>query len=92
MGAFQPKTWPKGLVNNELEEYTPDNCQWNSETGEITITAKKEGSRVTSGRLDTNGVWSTSQSEDIKKHGYVEVRATIPARPNGKAQYEGLTQ
>jgi len=89
MGAFIPKTWPKGKFNSELQEYTPDACQWNSGTGEITITAKKEGSKITSGRLDTNGVWSTSQSDAIKKRGYVEVRATLPVRPNGKGKYEG---
>ena len=89
MGAFVPRTYPKGYFNHELEEYTPEACQYNS--GQITITAKKQGSKVTSGRLDTNGVWSTSKSEAIKNRGYVEVRATMPTRPNGTAKYEGLS-
>ena len=88
MGAFVPRTYPKGHVNRELQEYTPRACKYNS--GKITITAKKKGRKVTSGRLDTKGVWSTSKSKAIKKHGYVEVRATMPVRPNGRAQYEGL--
>ena len=95
MGAFEPRAYPKGWFNHELQEYTPEACQsyWRpGGTGEITITAKQEGSKVTSGRLDTNGVWSTSQSEAIKKRGYVEVRATMPVEPSmiGKFKYEGL--
>ena len=35
-------------------------------------------------RLNTRGIWTTSQSADIKKRGYIEVRSTFPATSNGK--------
>ena len=28
-------------------------------------------------------VWSTAQSDDIKTHGYIEVRSTLPAKVDG---------
>ena len=30
-------------------------------------------------RLESNGIWSTSKTADIKKRGYIEVRTTFPA-------------
>ena len=53
------------------------------ETNEITITAMKNNGRITSARLESYQVWSTAQSSDIKYHGYVEVRSTLPAKTNG---------
>lgn len=82
LGAFVPRTWPQGLVNNELQEYKPENAHQES-NGAITITAKKEGSRITSARLETYGVWSTALSSDTKKRGYVEVRTTMPVHGYG---------
>jgi len=83
LGAFVPQQWPAGVVNNELQEYVPEAAVQDPTTGEITITAKKEGGRITSARLESYGVWTTAQSADIKNRGYVEVRSTLPAKPNG---------
>ena len=30
-------------------------------------------------RLESKGIWTTSKTPDIKKRGYIEVRATFPA-------------
>jgi len=79
-GAFVPKKWPKGHVNNELQQYEPEAVVQDSNSKEITITAQKQDKKVTSGRLETHGVWSTSTSEDTKMRGYIEVRALIPAK------------
>jgi len=79
LGAFVPQTWPAGVVNHELQEYVPEAAVQDPSTNEITITAKKEGSRITSARLESYQVWSTAQSADIKNRGYVEVRSTLPA-------------
>jgi len=83
LGAFVPQLWPEGVVNNELQEYVPEAASQDPSTGEITITAKKEGNRITSARLESYQVWSTAQSADIKNRGYVEVRSTLPAKTNG---------
>jgi len=83
LGAFVPQQWPAGVVNNELQEYVPEAAYQDPSTGEITITAKREGGRITSARLESYGVWTTAQSADIKNRGYVEVRSTLPAKPNG---------
>ena len=49
------------------------------------ITAQKNpnNGKITSARLESYQVWSTAQSSDIKYHGYLEVRATLPAKSNG---------
>jgi len=83
IGAFVPQLWPAAVVNGELQEYVPEAAVQDPNTNEITITAKKEGGRITSARLESYQVWSTAQSEDIKKRGYLEVRSTLPAKPNG---------
>jgi len=83
LGAFVPQLWPAGVVNNELQEYVPEAAVQDPNTNEITITAKKEGNRITSARLESYQVWSTAQSADIKNRGYVEVRSTLPAKNNG---------
>jgi len=83
LGAFVPQRWPAGKVNNELQEYVPEAAVQDPNTNEITITAKKEGRRITSARLESYKVWSTAQSADIKNRGYIEVRSTLPAKTNG---------
>merc|ERR1712183_505553 len=83
LGAFVPQTWPAGVVNHELQEYVPEAAVQDPSTNEITITAKKEGNRITSARLESYQVWSTAQSADIKNRGYVEVLSTLPAKNNG---------
>ena len=83
LGAFVPQTWPAGRVNRELQAYIPEAATQDGATNEITITAKKEGNRITSARLETYNVWSTAQSPDIKYRGYVEVEATLPVKTNG---------
>jgi len=84
IGAFVAQDWPPGVVNNEQQAYTPSAATQDPDTGEITIKAEKhsDGS-ITSARLESYQVWSTAQSGDIKTRGYVEVRATIPAKVNG---------
>lgn len=83
LGVFVPRHQRAGAVNNELQEYVPENAAQDPNTGEITITAKKEGDRITSAKLESYQVWSTAQSADIKNRGYVEVRSTLPAKTNG---------
>merc|ERR1719450_57178 len=87
LGAFVPQLWPDGVVSNEFQVYVPEAAVQDPDTGEITITAKKENDgyriRITSARLESYKVWSTAQSEDIKYRGYVEVRSTLPAKTNG---------
>ena len=89
ISKLQPRSYPKGTFNGELEEYVPHACQHDGR--EIILTAKQEGGgKITSCRMDTNGVWTTSQSEATKKRGYVEVRATMPVKVNGKGNFDGM--
>merc|ERR1712112_224327 len=44
--------------------------------------------KITSGRMDTKGVWTTAHSEGIKTRGYIEVRALMPAKTDG-GSYKG---
>ena len=83
VGAFVPQKWAAGHVNHELQEYVPEAAVQNKDTNEITITAMKNNGRITSARLESYQVWSTAQSSDIKYHGYLEVRSTLPAKTNG---------
>ena len=47
-------------------------------TGEITITAeRRDDGGVYSGRCESYQIWTTAQSEDIKKRGYLEVGALL---------------
>ena len=76
--------WPPGVVNNEQQAYTPSAASQDPNTGEVTIRAEKHSDgTITSARLESYQVWSTAQSGDIKTRGYVEVRATIPAKVDG---------
>ena len=43
--------WPAAVLNGELPEYVPEAAIQDPNTNEITITAKKEGSRITSARI-----------------------------------------
>ena len=90
LGAFVAQRWAAGHVNHELQEYIPEAAVQNKNTNEITITAKKDmgNGKITSARLESYQVWSTAQSSDIKNHGYLEVRATLPAKTNGQ-NFEG---
>ena len=71
LGAFVPQTWPAGLVNNELQEYVPEAAYQNPQNNEITITAKKEGRRITSARLEAYKIWSTATSPSTKYRGQI---------------------
>jgi len=84
IGAFVAQDWPPGVVNNEQQSYVPYAATQDAGTNEITIRAEKypDGS-ITSARLESYQLWSTAQSQDIKNRGYVEVRATLPAKVNG---------
>ena len=43
-------------------------------TGQITITAeRRDDGGVYSGRCESYQIWTTAQSEDIKRRGYLEV-------------------
>ena len=50
-------------------------------SGEITIKAEKHSDgRITSGKIETKNVWTTASDLPVKNRGYVEVRATMPAK------------
>ena len=75
---------PKGYVNRELQEYTREAVTQDSSTNAITITAKKVSDHhITSGRINSNGKWSSGNSESTKRRGYLEVRAKFPAKSDG---------
>jgi len=83
-GAFNAIDWESlygtcTAWNNELQCYQPDYASQDSTTGEITITATRgDDDQIYSARLETYGIFTTAQSEDIKTHGYLEVRALMP--------------
>jgi len=81
LGAFDTVNWEPGNVNNEVQYYRDEQAVQDPATGQITITAeRRDDGGVYSGRCESYQIWSTAQSEDIKKRGYVEVRALLPAR------------
>ena len=85
LGAFIAAFTPCGGSGIPQQQFDPEACKQDNATNEITITAQREeDGRVSTGRLETYGVWSTSQSEEIKKHGYLEVRTTMPAKIDGQ--------
>ena len=50
-------------------------------SGEITIKAEKNfDGKITSGKIETKNVWTTASDLAVKNRGYVEVRATMPAK------------
>ena len=50
-------------------------------SGEIAIKAEKHSDgRITSGKIETKNVWTTASDLAVKNRGYVEVRATMPAK------------
>jgi len=83
-GAFNAIDWETlygscTAWNNELQCYQPEFATQNSTTGEITITATRgDDDQVYSARLESYGIFTTAQSEDIKNRGYIEVRALLP--------------
>lgn len=72
--------------NNEREKYYHKNVT--GDRSKITLTAEKEGKTITSGRMNTYDTWST-QSNNLEKRGYIEVRALLPAKPNGISEFQG---
>jgi len=80
MGAFTARHYPEYHFNAEHQEYREENVDLGD--NEILITARKDNNKITSGRLDTYGKWSTAQSADIKMRGYLEVRTTFPTKPS----------
>jgi len=84
IAAFVAQDWPPGVVNEEDQAYVPGAATQDPVTGQITIRAEKHGDgSITSARLESYQVWSTAQSQDIKMRGYLEVRSTLPAKPDG---------
>merc|ERR1711874_10037 len=74
--------------NNELQTYRPESASQAS-NGEITIKAERHSDGwITSARLESYQLWTTAQDASIKNRGYLEVRSTLPAKPNGD-QYKG---
>jgi len=74
--------------NNELQTYRPESAS-QAGNGEITIKAERHSDGwITSARLESYQLWTTAQDPSIKNRGYLEVRSTIPAKPNG-GQYKG---
>ena len=85
LGAFVPAfvpPWGSGIHQNE---FYPEACKQYEVTNEITITAQRDqDGKVITGRLETHNVWSTASIEEIKKHGYIEVESTLPAKEDGQ--------
>lgn len=85
LGAFNTRDWEPGHVNDEVQYYKPENAVQEQDGGEIVITAEKRpDGKIYSARLESYQVWTTPQSEDIKKRGYIEVRALYPSKVNGE--------
>ena len=62
-------------------------------SGVITIKAEKHSDgKITSGKIETKNVWSTSSDLAVKNRGYVEVRATMPAKVGLSSRPENLLQ
>ena len=76
---------PVGGSGIPQHQFDPEANHQDSATNEITITAQREeDGRVSTGRLETHGFWSTAQSEEIRTHRYLEVRTTMPAKTDGQ--------
>jgi len=74
--------------NNEMQTYRPESAS-QAANGEITIKAERHSDGwITSARLESYQLWTTAYDSSIKNRGYLEVRSTIPARPNG-GKYKG---
>merc|ERR1712112_508801 len=75
LGAFVPRT-NYHPDNDEQQIYVPSAVSQDHATNVITITAQKHQdnfkTEITSGRMDTKGVWSTAHSDEIKTRGYLE--------------------
>merc|ERR1711934_880303 len=70
--------------NQELQEYHKGSVKQDHNSGEITIKAEKHSDgKITSGKIETKNVWTTASDPAVKNRGYVEVRATLPAKVNG---------
>ena len=60
-------------------------------SGEITIKAEKHSDgRITSGKIETRNVWTTASDLAVKNRGYVEIRATMPAKVGLSSRPENL--
>jgi len=82
-GAFNPVHSLQNH-NQELQEYHTSSVSQDPNSGEITIKAEKHSDgRITSGKVETKNVWTTASDLAVKNRGYVEVRATMPAKVNG---------
>ena len=58
--------------------YHEESVSQNQNTGEIALMAEKHSNgRIISGKILTKNVWTTAT---VKDRGYVEVRATMPAK------------
>ena len=67
--------------NNEVQAYKPEAVSQAGNGGPITLKAEHHSDgRITSGKIDTRNTWTTAQDQSIKTRGYLEVRATLPAR------------
>jgi len=82
-GAFNPVHRLQNH-NQELQEYHTSSVSQDPNSGEIRIKAEKHSDgRITSGKVETKNVWTTASDLAVKNRGYVEVRATMPAKVNG---------
>ena len=64
-----------------MPRYLPESASQAGNGGPITIKAERhsDGS-ITSARLESYQLWTTNQDPSIRNRGYVEVRATLPAK------------
>ena len=65
----------------DRHRYHTSSVSQDPNSGEITIKAEKHSDgRITSGKVETKNVWTTASDLAVKNRGYVEVRATMPAK------------
>ena len=64
-----------------LYRYHKGSVSQDLNSGEIEIKAEKHSDgRITSGKIETKNVWTTASDLAVKNRGYLEVRATMPAK------------
>ena len=69
------------LFDVERHRYHTSSVSQDPNSGEIEIKAEKHSDgRITSGKVETKNVWTTASDLAVKNRGYVEVRATMPAK------------
>jgi len=53
----------------------------------LQIKCKKDGTEIYCGRVETDGIWHTSQDPSLRWNGYIEFRGTMPTGKNRNDNY-----